>query len=104
MDETGLQRADNAAEVPTLEISTKLKLSQAQIMARCVRERAMAAWSNLAVDVEPFTARILAWLEPHADAKAALDALAIEDLFLAHACCTGSAVALATFANEYESE
>jgi len=104
MDETGLQHANAAAAVPAADVSSELKLSREQILARRIRERALTAWPNLFVDTEPFIARILGGFEPGAEAEAAMAALTIEDLFLAYACSKGSAPALAAFAREFDGE
>ena len=104
MDKTGLQHGNTTAEMPTVDVSSELRVSREQLLARRIRERALTAWPNLFVDTEPFIARILAGLEPGAEAEAALAALTIEDLFLAYACSTGSDPALTAFALEFDGE
>jgi RNA polymerase sigma-70 factor (ECF subfamily) len=104
MDETGLQHANTAAEMPTADVSAELKLSRERILAQRIRERALTAWPNLSVNTEPFIARVLACLESMTDTKQVVDSLAIEDLFLAYACSMRSEAALAAFAREFDGE
>jgi RNA polymerase sigma-70 factor (ECF subfamily) len=60
--------------------------------------RARAAWPALTVADRELVTAIAIAIHDAGDPCAALDELAVEDLYLAQACCTGSPEALAAFA------
>src|SRR5262245_26794310 len=64
--------------------------------------RGRAAWPELAVPPERFLAALRGAIQDSPDPAAALERLAIEDLYLAQACATGAREALDAFSTRCE--
>jgi RNA polymerase sigma-70 factor (ECF subfamily) len=98
-------KSDVFAEPNPLSSGTSgVMLKQDQILADKIVQRARAAWPELNVPVEPFAQRAVALADSNAPPKEVLKTLAVEDLFLAHACAQGDQVALKAFAKECDGD
>ncbi len=102
MNETQSQR--RSGDAGDFESSAELRLSNEQILAKLIAERARVAWPALSIDTEPFIGRVISLVDTTLPAEEALGRLAIEDLFLAYACSLNDNKALSAFAEEYDRE
>jgi RNA polymerase sigma-70 factor (ECF subfamily) len=82
--------------VPELATAAARHGELEQVIAECL-VRAREAWPQLAVDDEPFVRALATSVADATDAVAAIREIVIEDLYLAQACATGAAAALAAF-------
>ena len=82
------------------DISSSRMLSDEQILANRISQRALSRWSNLGIDVDPFVSSTLLLLDRTKPVAKALESIMIEDLFLAYACDLNHPQALAAFDQE----
>jgi RNA polymerase sigma-70 factor (ECF subfamily) len=104
MNETPSQRKHGTVNEFDSEASEKLRLTDEQILAKRIAERARSAWPFSSIDERGFVKYVLTIVDRTLPAQDALRQLAIEDLFLAYACSLGDKKALKAFAKECDGE
>jgi len=105
MNETPREQGSPAAiGLQGAESSGELRLPEEQILSNRIRARALSAWPQFDLDLEPFVRRVLCLLDTSAPASDSLNKLVLEDLYLAYACSNGNDDALKAFNQECQAE